>query len=212
MLERAAHDTRIGQGIIDQAQRVSRGLGVRVEEEENISVRRTGPSIHQRGASGAARPQESGAAGHRSVGARLITPGRDDDFGTHDTSESRQRIDGPPQRRGVAARRNDDRDPTLRPGWHDSSLHWTRAHGSEIRGQDPVAEPTAPESVSKVPTCREGGYVMDDGRSTTGVAARRENEVAWRVADRSPIPGEVRMTEQRRAFGWLSATAPLWPL
>src|SRR5215813_15394944 len=53
---------------------------------------------------------------------------------------------------------------------------------------------------------------MDDGRSTTGVAASRESEVAWRVTDRSTIPGEVRMTEQHRAVGWLSATAPLWPL
>jgi len=43
-----------------------------------------------------------------------------DDFGTFNTSDSRQGIDGPLQRCRVAARGNDDRDPTLRPGWHDS--------------------------------------------------------------------------------------------
>src|SRR5262249_20317557 len=165
VLERAAHHTRAGQGVIDQVKRASRGLGVRVEKEQNISGRRTGPGVHQRGASGAARPQESRAPGHRSVSARLITPGRDDDFGTFNTSDSRQGIDGPLQRCRVAARGNDDRDPTLRPGWHDSSLYETRAHGPEIRCQDSVAEPTASVSVSKTPTRRREANMMDGGRS-----------------------------------------------
>jgi len=113
VLERAADDTRIGERLGDQSERVSRGLGIRVQEEQHVSVRRAGAGVQQRSTSAAARPQDSGAPRHRSIGARLITPGGDDDLRPFDARENRQRIDSPTERRCVAARWNDDRNSTI---------------------------------------------------------------------------------------------------
>src|SRR5437867_7496132 len=52
---------------------------------------------------------------------------------------------------------------------------------------------------------------MSLGRSGTSVATDGEGGVASRFVER-PVSRGTRMTEWRRALGWLTATAPLWPL
>src|SRR5213593_552013 len=53
---------------------------------------------------------------------------------------------------------------------------------------------------------------MRIGRPAASVAMDREAGVASRIVERPRVSGDTRMTEERSAFGWLTATAPLWPL
>jgi len=68
VLERAPHDARIAQRLLDQRQRRRRRKRIGVQEEEHVTARDGGSGIQQLGTRRPARPQEPGpAATTRSV-------------------------------------------------------------------------------------------------------------------------------------------------